>query len=58
DRWTVRQVLHDPAEDHDWGIEATVELRASDAEGSPVVRVDHVRPLGEGANHQDAARSS
>ncbi len=46
DRWTVRQVLHDPAEDHDWGIEATVELRASDAEGSPVVRVDHVRPLG------------
>ena len=45
DRWAVRQVLADPAGDHDWGIEATVDLRASDAEGTAVVTIDRVGPL-------------
>jgi superfamily II RNA helicase len=38
-RWLVRQVLDDPAGDHDWGIRAEVDLAASDAEGVAVVRV-------------------
>ncbi len=43
--WRVRQVFDDPAGDHDWGIAATVDLAASDAEGSPVVTVTDVGPL-------------
>ena len=37
--WRVRQVLHDPADDHDWGISAQVDLAASDEEGRAVVHV-------------------
>ncbi len=37
--WRVRQILADPAGDHDWGISAEVDLAASDAEGRAVVRV-------------------
>jgi superfamily II RNA helicase len=37
--WRVRQILDDPAGDHDWGIEVEVDLEASDEEGSAVVRV-------------------
>jgi hypothetical protein len=37
--WRVRQVIDDPAGDHDWGIDAIVDLEASIAEGSAVVRV-------------------
>ncbi|GII65521.1 helicase [Sphaerisporangium krabiense] len=37
--WRVRQVLHDPADDHDWGIDAQVDLAASDEEGRAVVHV-------------------
>ncbi|MGH3166688.1 MAG: DUF3516 domain-containing protein, partial [Trebonia sp.] len=40
--WTVRQIFADPAGDHDWGISATVDLAASDEEGSAVVRVTDV----------------
>jgi superfamily II RNA helicase len=40
--WRVRQVFDDPAGDHDWGISAEVDLAASDAEGSAVVRVQSV----------------
>jgi len=39
DRWVVRQIVDDPAGDHDWGIDATVDLDASRAEGAAVVRV-------------------
>ncbi len=35
--WEVRQILDDPAGDHDWSIVATVHLRASDEAGEPVV---------------------
>ncbi len=38
-RWRVRQILDDPAGDHDWGIDAEVDLAASEAEGVAVVRV-------------------
>ncbi|ALX66192.1 DEAD/DEAH box helicase [Microbacterium sp. XT11] len=37
--WTVRQIIDDPAGDHDWGISATVDLAASDEEGAAVVTV-------------------
>jgi hypothetical protein len=37
--WRVRQILDDPAGDHDWGIEVEVDLEASDADGAAVLRV-------------------
>ncbi len=43
--WRVRQVLHDPAGDHDWGIGADIDLDASDEAGSAVVRVTAVSML-------------
>ena len=39
DVWRVRQILDDPAGDHDWGFEAEVDLEASDEEGSAVIRL-------------------
>jgi superfamily II RNA helicase len=36
--WTVRQILQDPEAHHDFAIEATVDLDASDAAGEPVIR--------------------
>jgi hypothetical protein len=37
--WSVRQILEDPAGDHDWGIRAEVDLAASAEQGVAVVRV-------------------
>lgn len=37
--WWVRQVLDDPAGDHDWSITAEVDLDASDEAAAPVLRV-------------------
>jgi superfamily II RNA helicase len=45
-RWLTRQVLDDPAGDHDWAISAEVDLAASDEEGAAVVWVTAVEPLG------------
>jgi hypothetical protein len=45
-RWRVRQVLDDPEGYHDWGIEAEVDLAASDDAGEAVVRVVAVGPVG------------
>jgi superfamily II RNA helicase len=45
DRWLVRQIFDDPAEDHDWGISAEVDLAASDEAGMAVVRVVDVGQL-------------
>ena len=45
DRWTVRQILDDPAGDHDWGISAEVDLAASDDAGTAVVRITDVGQL-------------
>ena len=37
--WRVRQILDDPAGDHDWGFEVEVDLEASDEEGAAMLRV-------------------
>ncbi len=39
DVWKVRQIIDDPAGDHDWGIRAEVDLSASADEGVAVLRV-------------------
>ncbi len=43
--WRVRQILDDPAGDHDWGIEVEVDVEASDEAGAPVLRVVDVGRL-------------
>jgi superfamily II RNA helicase len=43
--WVVRQVLDDPAGDHDWRIEAVVDLPASDEAGEVALAVRLVGPL-------------
>lgn len=43
--WAVRQIIDDPAGEHDWGISATVDLAASDEEGAAVVTVTGVDRL-------------
>jgi hypothetical protein len=40
--WRVRQILDDPAGDHDWGVSAEIDLRASDEAGRAVVHVTAV----------------
>jgi hypothetical protein len=42
--WKVRQVFDDPEGDHDWGIDATVDLAASDELGAAAVVVTAVGP--------------
>ena len=37
--WRVRQILDDPAGDHDWGFDVEVDLEASDEEGAAVLRL-------------------
>jgi len=37
--WRVRQILDDPAGEHDWGFEVEVDLEASDEEGAAVIRL-------------------
>ena len=44
-RWVVRQTLDDPRGDHDWVLDATVDLAASDEAGTAVLRVEHVGML-------------
>lgn len=45
DRWKVRQILDDPEGNHDWGIDAEVDLAASAEQGVAVVRVLGVNRL-------------
>ena len=45
DRWLVRQILDDPAGDHDWGISAEVDLAESDAQGAAAIRITAVSQL-------------
>ncbi|WP_129337467.1 DEAD/DEAH box helicase [Cellulomonas endophytica] len=44
-RWRVRQTLDDPAGDHDWRIDAVVDLAATDEAGEVRLRVTAVGPL-------------
>ncbi|NEM89804.1 DEAD/DEAH box helicase [Galbitalea soli] len=43
-QWTARQILADPAGDHDWGISAVIDLAESDEQGVAVVRIVGVGP--------------
>jgi hypothetical protein len=43
--WLARQILDDPAGDHDWGISATIDLAESDEQGVAVIRIVAVGPL-------------
>lgn len=45
--WSVQQVFDDPDGHHDFGINARIDLAASDEDGFPVVRVDNVGPITE-----------
>ena len=42
ERWTVRQVIDDPAGDHDWGISGEIDLSESDEAGYAVLHVTDV----------------
>ena len=39
------QVFDDPDGHHDWGINARIDLTASDEDGFPAVLVDNVGPV-------------
>jgi superfamily II RNA helicase len=43
--WTIRQIIADPADHHDWGISAEVNLAESDEAGVAVVRVTTINRL-------------
>ena len=43
--WQVRQLLDDPEGDHDWRIDATLDVAASDETGELQLRVTAVGPL-------------
>ena len=43
--WKVRQIFKDPAGNNDWGIDATVDLAASDEAGQAEVTVTNVGRL-------------
>jgi superfamily II DNA or RNA helicase len=43
--WLARQILADPAGDHDWGISATIDLAESNEEGVAVLHIVAVGPL-------------
>ncbi|MDN5686950.1 MAG: DUF3516 domain-containing protein [Brachybacterium sp.] len=40
--WRIRQVLADPEGNHDWAIEAELDLEATDEAGEPVLTIVHV----------------
>jgi superfamily II RNA helicase len=44
--WRIRQILEDPAGDHDWGFDVEVDLAASDEEGAAVLRILDVGRMG------------
>ena len=46
DKWEIRQVIHDPDDDNDWGIDAEVDLAASNQAGAPLVVVVGLNRLG------------
>lgn len=43
--WNVRQILADPAGDHDWGITAVVDLAESAEQGVAAIRITDVGEL-------------
>jgi hypothetical protein len=45
DKWTVRQIIDDPAGDHDWGISGEVDIAESDELGVAALRITDVGQL-------------
>ncbi|MFC7374775.1 MULTISPECIES: DEAD/DEAH box helicase [unclassified Brachybacterium] len=45
--WRIRQVLDDPDHNHDWGIEAELDLEATDEAGEPVLEITHVGDIAD-----------
>jgi hypothetical protein len=43
--WQVRQILDDPAGHHDWAINASIDLAASDEAGEPALKITDVGSL-------------
>lgn len=44
--WRIRQVLEDPEGNHDWAIEAELDLEATDEAGEPVLAITRVGEIG------------
>src|SRR5699024_870874 len=44
--WRIRQVLAAPEGNHDWGIEAELDLEATDEAGEPVLTITDVGQFG------------
>src|SRR5699024_5300747 len=45
--WRIRQVLADPDGNHDWAIEAELDLEATDEAGEPVLAITHVGDIAD-----------
>ncbi|MGO3293834.1 MAG: DEAD/DEAH box helicase [Brachybacterium alimentarium] len=45
--WRIRQVLSDPDGNHDWAIEAELDLEATDEAGEPVLAITHVGDIAD-----------
>ncbi|APX32236.1 DEAD/DEAH box helicase [Brachybacterium sp. P6-10-X1] len=45
--WRIRQVLADPEGNHDWAIEAELDLEATDEAGEPVLEITHVGDIAD-----------
>jgi hypothetical protein len=45
--WRIRQVLDDPERNHDWAIEAELDLEATDEAGEPVLAITHVGDIAD-----------
>ena len=43
--WEVVQTIHDPAGNHDWRLEATVDLDACDEAGELILHITALRRL-------------
>ncbi|MGO8961367.1 MAG: DEAD/DEAH box helicase [Streptosporangiaceae bacterium] len=43
--WSARQIFDDPADDHDWGFSATVDLAESDEAGVAVIKITSIGQL-------------
>ncbi|HIV56961.1 MAG TPA: DUF3516 domain-containing protein [Candidatus Stackebrandtia faecavium] len=45
DTWHVRQIIDDPAGDHDWQLSATVDIAESDSSGTVVLTIQGLQQL-------------
>jgi hypothetical protein len=45
DQWKVQQILIDPEENNDWGINFVVDLALSRQYSKPILSIEHIGPL-------------